>query len=180
MQALNNETLMLAFVALTGIALSAQAIILLAIFLSLRKAAKSVQENIQELRASILPVVENSRDVIESTRDVIARLAPKVEAATHDVVEMVRILREKSDELDGSVSEILERLHRQSARLDGMLSGALDTVDRAGEYVAEAVSGPVRQISAVLASIKAIVGALRSPSPASNRTIESADEDGRF
>jgi hypothetical protein len=95
-------------------------------------------------------------------------------------MEIVRILREKSDELDESVSEILERLHRQSARLDGMLSGALDTVDRAGEYVAEAVSGPVRQISAVLASIKAIVGALRAPSPATRRTIDSADDNSGF
>jgi len=173
MQALNNETLMLAFVALTGIALSAQAVILLAIFLSVRKAAKGVKEDIDDLRASILPVVD-------STRTVIARLAPKVEAATNDISEMVRTLREKSYEVDESVSEILERLHRQSARLDGMLSGALDTVDRAGEYVAEAVSGPVRQVSAVLASIKAIVGALRAPSPASRRTIYSTDDNSGF
>ena len=89
MQALNNETLMLAFVALTGIALSAQAVILLAIFLSVRKAAKGVKEDIDDLRASILPVVD-------STRTVIARLAPKVEAATNDISEMVRTLREKS------------------------------------------------------------------------------------
>ena len=173
MQALNNETLMLAFVALTGIALSAQAVILLAIFLSVRKAAKGVKEDIDDLRASILPVVD-------STRTVIARLAPKVEAATNDISEMVRTLREKSYEVDESVSEILERLHRQSARLDGMLSGALDTVDRAGEYVAEAVSGPVRQVSAVLASIKAIVGALLAPSPASRRTIDSTDDNSGF
>jgi hypothetical protein len=172
-QVLNNETLMLAFVALTGIALSAQAVILLAIFLSVRKAARGVKEDIDELRATIVPVVDN-------TRDVIARLAPKVEAATTDVMEMVRILRIKSDELDESVSEMLERLHRQSERLDGMLTGALDTVDRAGEYVAEAVSGPVRQISAVLASIKAIVAALRAPSPASRRTIDSADDNSGF
>ncbi len=164
---------MLAFVALTGIALSAQAVILLAIFLSVRKAAKGVKEDIDDLRASILPVVD-------STRTVIARLAPKVEAATNDISEMVRTLREKSYEVDESVSEILERLHRQSARLDGMLSGALDTVDRAGEYVAEAVSGPVRQVSAVLASIKAIVGALRAPSPASRRTIDSTDDNSGF
>ena len=169
----NNETLLIAFVALTAIALSSQAIILFAIFLSLRKAAKAVKEDIDDLRASILPVVDH-------TRDVIARLAPMVEAATNDVMEMVRTLREKSVELDESVSEILERLHRQTARVDGMLSGALDTVDRAGEYVADAVSGPVRQISAVLASIKAIVGALRAPSPASRRTIDSGDEDGGF
>ena len=106
-QVLNNETLMLAFVALTGIALSAQAVILLAIFLSLRKAAKGVKEDIDELRATIVPVAGH-------TREVIARLAPKVEAATTDVMEMVRILRIKSDELDESVSEMLERLHRQS------------------------------------------------------------------
>jgi hypothetical protein len=82
-------------------------------------------------------------------------------------------------ELDQSTSEILEKLHRQTKRLDGMLSGALDQVDRAGEYVAEAVSGPVRQISAVLASIKAIVGALRTPSPASRRTINPVEENRR-
>jgi len=178
MQVPNNEILMMAFVALTGIALSAQAIILLAIFLSVRKAAKAVKEDLDELRATVVPVMDSTREVIGNTRDVIERLAPKVEAAADDVMETVRIVREKSVELDESVSEILERLHRQSARLDGMLSGALDTVDRAGEYVAEAVSGPVRQLSAVVASIKAIVGALRAPSP--RRTIDQADENNGF
>jgi uncharacterized protein with FMN-binding domain len=63
--------------------------------------------------------------------------------------------------MHASTLEIMERVQRQSDRIDGMVSKFLNTVDRAGEFVADAVSTPVRQISGVLRSAKAIIESLR-------------------
>jgi hypothetical protein len=58
--------------------------------------------------------------------------------------------------------EILDRVRRQGNRLDLMCTDLLDTMDRAGGFVANAVSAPVRQVSRMLGTVKAIVESLRS------------------
>ncbi len=58
-----------------------------------------------------------------------------------------------------------------------MFTGVLDGVDRAGAYVADAVSKPVRQISGLLASLKAIVESLRNSSSAHRETHVPNDKD---
>ena len=57
----------------------------------------------------------------------------------------------------------MDRVRKQSDRMDGMISHFLDTVDRAGNYLTDAVSKPVRQISGVLGAVKAIIESLSSP-----------------
>jgi hypothetical protein len=44
-----------------------------------------------------------------------------------------------------------------------MFTTVLDAVDRAGGFVAETVSRPIRQVSGMLSSIKAIIESLRTP-----------------
>jgi hypothetical protein len=48
-----------------------------------------------------------------------------------------------------------------------MLSHVLDTLQRTGDFMTDAVNKPVRQFSAILASVKAVVESLRSGAPAS-------------
>jgi hypothetical protein len=60
-----------------------------------------------------------------------------------------------------STLAIMQRVRMQSDRVDGMVSNFLDTVDRAGGFVTDIVSTPVRQISGVLRSAKAIIESLR-------------------
>jgi phage-related protein len=47
-----------------------------------------------------------------------------------------------------------------------MITSLLDTVDRAGGFVANVVSTPVRQISNILSMVKAVVESLRGPGAA--------------
>jgi len=126
--------------------------------MSVRKAAHSIQEEIKELRASVMPV-------IFSTSEFITRVAPKIETTTHDVAEIVQGSKVRIAALESTVNEILTRLHYQTARIDGMVTDALDTVDRVGGYVTETVAKPVRQISGLVAAAKAIVDALNTPTP---------------
>jgi hypothetical protein len=66
----------------------------------------------------------------------------------------------------------------QSTRVDAMVSSALDAVDSAAVFVAETVNKPVRQISGLLASVKAIVESLGASQPA-QRASQSAQAASR-
>jgi septal ring factor EnvC (AmiA/AmiB activator) len=156
-----------------------QAVILLAILVAMRKLAKSIREESESLRTSLMPVVYDSRDFLAATQatlastqeflttaqGVLARVSPKVDAISTDLVQITQTLRKQTAEMQTSATEIMERVRKQSDRLDSMITHFLDSVDRAGIFVADAVGKPVRQISRSLASVKAIVDTLRMPPP---------------
>ena len=160
MPKLDNQTIQLALVALIALAMLMQAIVLLAAFIAMRKAARAVQEQLEDLRASIIPVVESARDLF-------ANLAPRIEQTTEDLAALTHALRLQTADVQTAATEIIARARRQASRFDTMLSSLLDAVDRASAFMADAVAKPMRQLSAVLASAKAVVESLRNADPAS-------------
>jgi hypothetical protein len=170
MPKLDNETILLAFVAVTGLAVLLQAFILLAILVSVRKATRSIKEELEDLRSAAMPVIYN-------TRELFTRLAPIVEDTVGDLSQIAHGLRVQTEEMQSSASEIIEKVRVQTTRLDAMFTGVLDAIDRAGGFVAEAVSKPVRQLSALAASIKAIVESLRVPGETARPARPRDDKD---
>ena len=162
---LDNQTILLFFVAITSLAMLTQAIVLLAIYLSMRKAAATIRDEIDELRSSVMPVVDNTRDLCARATTLFEKISPKVESAATDLAELAHGLRLQTEEIQVSTLEVLDRVRRQSSRMDQMFSSVLDAVDRAGGFVAEVISKPVRQISGILASIRAVIEALNKPAP---------------
>jgi hypothetical protein len=177
MPKLDHETLMLACISAIGLAMLLQTLILLLIFVALRKSANSLREEVETLRASITPVIFDARDMLANTQGILAnaqeflgnaqsvltRITPRIEAVTTDAVEITRRLREQTAEMQISAIEIMDKVRRQSDRVDAMISNLLNTLDYAGGFVAEAVSRPVRQVSSILRSAKAIIESLRTP-----------------
>jgi len=175
MPKLDDQTILLALAAVTGLAVFLQVFILLGIFVAIRKAANSIQKEIGSLRASIMPVIYDTQELLVSSRETLVnaqefvanaqgfltRVSPKVEAAAGDVAEIARGLRAQTAQMQSSVMEILEKVRKQSTRVDSMVTGVLDTADRAGGFVNDVVSRPVRQVSSILAAVKAIVESLR-------------------
>jgi uncharacterized protein YoxC len=164
----DNQTIELACIAVTALALLFQAIVLLAINFALRKAVRSLREEIDDLRSSLTPLIDNtkelvdkSRVLVDQTRQVITRLTPKAETATSDLARVARGVRNQTEAVEFAFKDILERTRRQTDRLDGMTTEALDAVDQAGKYLAETVSKPARQLAGMLAAAKAIVESLR-------------------
>jgi uncharacterized protein YoxC len=175
MPKLNNETILLAFAVVTGLAMLLQTIMLLAISVAVRKAAKSIREEAENLRSSVMPVIYDTRDLLASTQgiltstqtflataqDFLSRVTPKIEEAVGELAEIAHGLRTQTEEMQSTGLEIMERVRKQSNRLDDMCTNVLDTVDRAGGFVTDIVSKPVRQVSGMLRSVKAIVESLR-------------------
>jgi methyl-accepting chemotaxis protein len=169
---LDNQTLQLVLIALVALAMVTQAIVLLAAYLAMRKAARSADEKIEEFRASILPLVDK-------TRDLLTRLAPKIEATAEDVAALTHSLRLQTTDVQYAANEIVTRVRSQASRIDTLLTNVLDAIERAGGFMADAVSKPMRQLSAILASAKAAVESLRNyePAPRSNADRVSGDND---
>ncbi len=99
--------------------------------------------------------------VIENTRDLLTRLTPKIEQTTADLAVLTHALRDQTADVQAAADEIIARAQLQARRLDSMLSNVLDTVDRAGSFMADTVTKPMRQLSAFLASAKAVIESLR-------------------
>jgi hypothetical protein len=154
----NNETLLLIFVACTGAAVLMQAVVLLCMLITARKALKIAQEQIEEFRTNVLPVVKETRQLLSS-------VGPKIETAATDFAALTSSLRTHGVRLEQSAADILERVDRQSSRVDTMLTGMLDTVDRAAVVVADVLSVPLRQLSGVAAFVRAAFGTLRVGAP---------------
>jgi ElaB/YqjD/DUF883 family membrane-anchored ribosome-binding protein len=161
---MNHETIELACIALGALALLMQSVILLAIFIGVSKATKKMQEEIEDMRSSVMPVVKDGRELLDTTREFFVRVAPKVEATVTDAAELTRNLRAQAAEVEVTVGEVLGRVRKQAGRLDSIVTGTLDAVDKATAYVTEKISKPVKQISGVLAGVKAVFESLSASS----------------
>jgi len=172
---LDNQTVLLAIVAVTAFAVLLQAIILLAIFIAVRKAARSLKEEAEDLRSSLMPILFDAQNFF-------TRLGPKVEATVTDMAAITHGLREQTAEVRYAAADLLERTSRQASRIDAMLTGILDSVDRVSNFVTGTVNRPMRQLSRLLASAKAIIESLRNSESAPRQTHShggpsSADKD---
>jgi methyl-accepting chemotaxis protein len=159
MDHLDPQTAQLIFAGVAALALLLQALVLLAIFFGVRKAVSTLREDFDDLRSSVMPFVKDAHEVF-------TRVAPKIEETTADVAELTHSLRVQSEDLKVATAEIIEKARRQAGRIDSMTTSVLDAADRAGTFVSDAVSKPMRQISGILASVKAVVETLRAPEPA--------------
>ena len=77
------------------------------------------------------------------------------------------------------MGEILERIDKQSSRIDTMFSSTLDTVDKASSFVTHTVGKPVRQLSGLLAGVKAAVESLRTNDNSIRERQVQDERDGK-
>ncbi len=175
MPKLDHETILLAFAIVTGLAMLCQTILLLAVAVSVSKASKALREEAETLRTSVMPVLYDARDLLANTQivlssaqefvtsaqSVLARVEPKIESATGDLAEIAQGLRVQTAEMQLVAMAMVDRVRQQGNRVDEMCTNLLNTMDRAGGFVANAVSTPVRQVSRMLGTVKAVVESLR-------------------
>ena len=65
-------------------------------------------------------------------------------------------------DVQSAANEIIARVRRQASRIDTLMTNVLDAVERAGGFMADAVAKPMRQLSAILASVRAAIESLRT------------------
>jgi len=175
MHNLDSQTVQLIIVAAVALTMLLQTVVLLAIFSALRKSAASMRQDIEELRTSVVPV-------IESARELLAHTGPKIEAAVVDAAAIAHNLRRQTVDVQAAANEIIDRARRQSARADGMLTSLMDGVDKTAGFMQESVTKPMKQISGMLASAKAVIESLRTPinQQPTQGSLPRADRDNKL
>ena len=143
----------IAFDAIAAAALMVQATVILVAYITVRKAMKNTHSEIQELRTTVIPMLVKTKEILE-------KVAPKVETVAADVADIAKMAREQTEKISYTTDDILARVHRQSSRVDNMVTNVVDGVEHAGIVVADSVARPVRQVTAVLASVKAFLSVL--------------------
>jgi uncharacterized protein YoxC len=168
---MSHDMIELACIAVGALALLMQAIILLAIYLGMSKATKSLKQDFEDMRSSAMPILDNTREILvrlSALTPKVEALIPKVESTVTDAADLARRYRAQMVDVEATMEDILGRVRKQTIRVDGMFSDTMDTVERASVFVTETVSRPARQLSGLLAGLKAIVESLRTSGPAAN------------
>lgn len=155
---MDNHTLLIIFVALTGVSVLIQAIVLIGILSAITKAAKVVTENTNDLKATILPIVHSTKELVE-------RISPQVVVVTSGLAELTEVIRRETKDVHISASEIMGRVNRQTERLDAMVTSALDVMEKTGVVLENAVATPVRQVNGVFAAVRAVIDTYRATNP---------------
>lgn len=174
MQQFGNQTFELILLAVVTVALLFQTVILIALFVSMRKAIVSATQKFESLRTTVTPLIENSHRLL-------TRIGPNIETASDDLSAITHVVRMQSGDMQSAANEIIARVRIQASRLDALTTDLLDTIDRAGNYMSDAVAKPMRQFSAILASARAAIESLRNyvPDPRSE-PVSAPDDNDRF
>jgi methyl-accepting chemotaxis protein len=168
------QSLQIVVAAVVGVTLLLQVILLFAILVGVRKAAIAVREDIDQIRSSITPLLTDSHELL-------VRVGPKIEATTDDLAAFTHALREQTNNVQTTVTEISERARHPAGRIDFMVTSALDKADHAGAIVNDVVTKPLRQITGVMAWLRAVVETMRAPqSPGPKPPVEGKGDSGMF
>ena len=173
----NTETLLIVFIGITAAAVLLQAGMLLGIFVTVRKAVKAANEQADEYRSKLTPLLDTgsqlintAHDLVASTQKLIKNVQPQIETVVTELAGMARDIHIEAARLQASVDDVAARARYQADRVDGMTTSLLNGVDRFGHFLNDAVHMPLRQINGVVAAVKAVVDVLRAPVPSRGRS----------
>jgi hypothetical protein len=141
------ESWMSFFVVVTALAVVLQAIILVLLFLQLRRTTARVEQTVADLNERLSPVVSQMRILVED-------VSPRISDIVSDAAELTRLARGQAQKVDRILTEAMERLRLQLIHVDQILTGTMETVEEAGSRLRKAIWGPVAEASALIRGIQ--------------------------
>jgi len=131
------------FVAFTGAAVLLQALVLLAMYLAMRKSGERMQVLADDVKNKVMPTVAEAQQLL-------ALLRPKVEVIVENLEETTTIMRAEIKRVDAAVNDAVDRARLQVIRADELMSRTLDRVEQTSEMVHKTVVSPVRHLSGLM------------------------------
>lgn len=134
------------FVAFTGAAVLLQALVLLAMYVAMRKSSERMQALADDVKNKVMPTVTEAQQLITLLR-------PKVEVIVENLEETTTVVRSEIKRIDAAVNDVVDRARLQVIRADELLSRTLDRVEQTSDMVHKTVVSPVRHLSGVMQGI---------------------------
>ena len=134
------------FVAFTGAAVLLQALVLLAMYVAMRKSSERMQALADDVKTKVMPTVAEAQQLLTVLR-------PKVEVIVENLEDTTTVLRAEIKRIDATVNDVVDRARLQVIRADELLSRTLDRVEQTSDMVHKTVVSPVRQLSGLMQGI---------------------------
>jgi hypothetical protein len=142
------ESWMPLFVVVTALAIVLQAIVLIALFVQLRRTAARVEQTVADLNTKVTPLIMRVQILVDE-------ISPRISGIVADASEISRLARGEAQRIDRILSEALERLRMQLIHVDHILTGAMEAVEEAGSHLRQTVWGPVVKATAMIRGVQA-------------------------
>jgi hypothetical protein len=149
------ESWMPLFVVVTAIAVVVQAIVLVALFVQMRRTAARVEQVVTDISSKVAPLISSVQVLVED-------ISPRITGIVADASEITRLARSEVQKVDRIVTEALERLRMQLIHVDHVLTGAIETVEEAGSQIKQSIWGPMIKATAMLRGVQAGIDFLRN------------------
>jgi hypothetical protein len=163
------------FVVVTTLAVVVQAIVLVALFLQLRRTAARVEQTVADLNTKVGPLISRVQIMVDD-------ISPRISGIVADASEITRLARGEAQRVDRIINEALERLRMQLIHVDHVLTGAIETVEDAGSHLRKTIWGPVVKATAVIRGVQAGIDFFRNVRQGRDPVEPSAEQqdEGMF
>ena len=148
-----SPTYYIVFTAVTAAGVLLQALVLLAIYIAIRRSTGKLQETLDEVKSKALPTLESARSLLDE-------VSPKLKTTTRNLAEVSETLRTQASHVNATVELLLERTNAQVSRVDDMVTATLDALEHASRAIDLAVSVPARRVTGLLRGLKVGVDVL--------------------
>jgi hypothetical protein len=141
-----DDNLLRIFIAVTTLAVVAQALILLGLYLAVRKSSARMEALATEVRSKVLPT-------IDTVQNMLVEIRPKLDVMTVNLSESSTLVRNQLARLDATLTDALDRTRLQVIRADELLNRTMDRVEETSDAVHKTVISPLRQVNGLMSAI---------------------------
>ncbi len=150
---MTETTLLIAFIAVTSVAVVLQMLILAGMYASTRKMSQRVDALQLRVNEQVLPLVEKVRGLVDES-------APKIQTMMTNLSETSVIVRAQADKIDEAVTEIVKIARTQADNAGVLATRTMERVDMTAEALQRTVTSPARHLSALMEGVAAGFGEL--------------------
>lgn len=141
-----DDNLLRVFIAVTAVAVALQTLILLGLYLVVRKSTAKMEALATEVTTKTLPTVE-------TVQSMLVELRPKIEVISVNAAESSNLVRNQLARIDATLTDALDRTRLQVIRADELLNRTMDRVEETSDAVHKTVISPLRQVSGFMSAI---------------------------
>jgi ABC-type transporter Mla subunit MlaD len=152
---MNQTTLLIAFIAVTSVAVVLQTMILAGMYFATRKAGERVSALSIQVNEKVMPLVDKMRALVDES-------APSIQTAVTNLTETSTIVREQAGKITENIAEIVDMARSRAGQADVLADRTMQRVDLTAAAIQHAVQqgvlSPVRRLSALMEGVTAGVG----------------------
>ncbi|MGD0417468.1 MAG: hypothetical protein ABSA80_19075 [Terriglobales bacterium] len=148
-----DDNLLKLFIAVTAFAVLLQALIMVALYLAVRKSTAKMEALASEVKNKALPTMETVQNTMETVQNILIELRPKIDVMSTNFSESSTLVRNQLGRIDATLTDALDRTRLQVIRADELLNRTMDKVEETSEVVQKTVLSPLRQVTGLMAAI---------------------------